>query len=197
MRGQLLLDDADVRREATVQEVVLKCGAVRLVPFSRSDLSLVQDLHCDVSVDRYSSPDPAARSAEDVERFLAETEKSRDSYGFSRWKALSAEGRFLGWAGFSAFEETSEIELSYCFTEAALNKDPGLPCRMCQALVDWFFDNTYFSHLVAMVRTDNKAARDSLLKTGFAYRESRRIAGFPCDVFQMLSPAMQSYVMSA
>ncbi|WP_346894343.1 GNAT family N-acetyltransferase [uncultured Roseibium sp.] len=180
-----------------MQEVVLKCGAVRLVPFSRSDLSLVQDLHCNAGLDRTSSPDPAVRTAEDAERFLAEAEKSRDRHGFSRWKVLSAEGRFLGWAGFAAFEETSEIELSYCFTEAALSKDPGLPSRMCRALADWFFDNTYFSHLVAMVRTDNKAARECLLETGFAYRESRRIAGYPCDVFQMLSPAMQTYVLSA
>ena len=180
-----------------MQEVILKCGAVRLVPFSRSDLSLVQDLHCQAGVDRYSSPDPAARTAEDAERFLAKAEESRDSHGFSRWKILSAEGKFLGWAGFSAFEETSEIEMSYCFTEAALKKDPGLSARICRALVDWFFDNTYFSHLVAMVRTDNKVAREILLETGFAYRESRRIAGFPCDVFQMLSPAMQTYVLSA
>jgi len=197
MRGRLLLDDNDVRREATVQEVVLKCGAVRLVPFSRSDLSLVQDLHRDAGVDRYSAPGPVARTAEDAERFLVEAEESRDSHGFSRWKILSAEGKFLGWAGFSAFEETSEIEMSYCFTEAALKKDPGLSARMCRALADWFFDNTYFSHLVAMVRTDNKAAREILLGTGFAYRESRRIAGYPCDIFQMLSPAMQTYVMSA
>lgn len=180
-----------------MQEVVLKCGAIRLVPFSRSDVNLVQDLHRNAGVDRYSAPDPAAWTAEDAERFLLEAEKSGDSHGFSRWKAVSAEGRFLGWAGFSAFEETSEIELSYCYTEAALAKDPRLPARMCRALADWFFDNTYFSHLVAMVRTDNKQAREVLLETGFAYRESRRIAGYPCDVFQMLSPAMQSYVMSA
>lgn len=180
-----------------MHDFILECGAVRLIAFSPSDLELVQDLHFEARLDQYSSPDPVCKTAEDADRFLSEIAQSQKSHGFSRWKAVSSDGSFCGWAGFAAYEETSEIELSYCLSEDVLSRNPDLPKRLCKTLVDWFFENTYFSHLVAMVRTDNKAARDVLHEVGFAYRESRRVYGLPCDLFQLLSPAMQSYVLSA
>jgi len=47
------------------------------------------------------------------------------------------------------------------------------------------------------VRTDNRSMRNVVRETGFYHRESRVIAGMQADVFQLLSPSMQSYLMSA
>lgn len=104
---------------------------------------------------------------------------------------------FLGWAGFVPIEETSEIGLSYSFSRAALSLYPTIARDICQDLTEWFFENTYFSHLVASLRTDDKAGREVVTRLGFSYRESSRIDGRPCDLFQLLSPSMRSYVMSA
>ncbi|MBD8890531.1 GNAT family N-acetyltransferase [Roseibium litorale] len=102
---------------------------------------------------------------------------------------------FLGWAGFVPIEETSEIGLSYSFSRAALSLYPTIARDICQDLTEWFFENTYFSHLVASLRTDDKAGREVVTRLGFSYRESSRIDGRPCDLFQLLSPSMRSYVM--
>lgn len=180
-----------------MQGAILKCGANRLVSFEISDLPLVQDLHSCFRREGSTSPDPACWTEQQAADFLRQVSENQDSHGFSRWKVISADGKFLGWAGFSTLEETSEVELSYCLHDTALEKDPGLPARLCEVLINWFFENTYFSHLVALVRTDNKNGREVLQDVGFGYRESRRIANMPCDLFQMLSPAMQTYVLTA
>ena len=104
---------------------------------------------------------------------------------------------FLGWAGFVPIEETSEIGLSYSFSRAARSLYPLIAREICSDLTEWFFENTYFSHLVASLRTDDKDGREVVSKLGFSYRESSRIDGRPCDLFQLLSPSMRSYVLSA
>ena len=52
-------------------------------------------------------------------------------------------------------------------------------------------------HLVAVVRTDNRNMREVVKGNGFYHRESKVIEGMQADVFQLLSPSMQSYLMSA
>lgn len=180
-----------------MQGAILKCGSHRLVSFDNSDIPLVRDLHSRLLRKGSSSPDQTPWTAEKAADFLRQVNEDQESHGFSRWKVISPEGTFLGWAGFSTLEETSEVELSYCLDEKAVERDPGLPVRLCEVLINWFFENTYFSHLVALVRTDNKSGREVLQDVGFGYRESRRISDMPCDLFQMLSPAMQTYVLTA
>ncbi|MHA7777509.1 GNAT family N-acetyltransferase [Roseibium sp. M-1] len=179
-----------------MQTIFLECGSVRLVPFSPADINLVKDLHSDPFGNRcseYSTNCTVVDAAEMVRSAL----QHQDDLGFAKWKAVSANGEFLGWAGFTPVSETSEISLSYCLRRDILEEDVDLPQRLCQALSDWFFENTYFSHLVAVVRTDNRSMRDVVRETGFYHRESRVIAGMQADVFQLLSPSMQSYLMSA
>ncbi len=180
-----------------LQNVILECGSVRLVPFSQADLNAVRELHSDKDVVDCLVDEGQPKASNFASRFLADAEESTRKHGFSRWKALTSDGLFVGWAGFSAFEETSEIGLCYCYEAEAIKETPELPAQMCKALANWFFENTYFSHLVAMVRTDNKSARDNLHASGFGYRESRQISGMPCDLFQLFSPSMQTYVLSA
>jgi len=179
-----------------VQTIYLECGAVRLVPFSPADIRLVKDLHSDPYGNRCTEFSSNC-SVVDAAELVRSAQQTQSDLGFAKWKAVSPEGVFQGWAGFTPVAETSEISLNYCLRKDLLGNDPDLPKRLCRALSDWFFENTYFSHLVAVVRTDNRTMRDVVLETGFYHRESKVIAGMQADVFQLLSPSMQSYLMSA
>nr|WP_282449392.1 GNAT family N-acetyltransferase [Roseibium sp. CAU 1639] len=182
--------------EDTVQTIFLECGAVRLVPFSPADINLVKDLHSDPYGNRCTDFSTNC-TVVDAAELVRSAQQTQSDLGFAKWKAVSPEGDFLGWAGFTPVSETSEISLNYCLRNDLLEKDPDLPKRLCAALSDWFFENTYFSHLVAVVRTDNRTMRDVVMQTGFYHRESKVIEGMQADVFQLLSPSMQSYLMSA
>ncbi|WP_305986212.1 GNAT family N-acetyltransferase [Roseibium sp. MMSF_3544] len=180
----------------TVQTIFLECGSVRLVPFSPSDINLVKNLHSDPFGNRCTefSTDCTIADATD---FVRSAMQNQADLGFAKWKAIAADGRFLGWAGFTPISETSEISLNYCLPNEVLEKDESLANRLCTGLVGWFFENTYFSHLVAVIRTDNCAVREVIQDTGFYHRESKVIEGMQADVFQMFSPSMQSYLMTA
>ena len=87
--------------------------------------------------------------------------------------------------------------MNYCLFNDVLTQDETLATRLCEGLSGWFFENTYFSHLVAVVRTDNRDVRNVVRDVGFSHRESKVIEGMQADVFQLFSPSMQSYLMSA
>lgn len=179
-----------------MQTIYLECGAVRLVPFSPADIKLVKDLHSDPYGNRCTEYSTNC-TVVDAEELVRSALQTQNDLGFAKWKAVSRDGEFLGWAGFTPVAETSEISLNYCLRNDLLETDPDLPKRLCRALSDWFFENTYFSHLVAVVRTDNRTMRNVVLETGFNHRESKVIQGMQADMFQLLSPSMQSYLLSA
>ncbi len=170
---------------------------VRLAPLTAVDLPLLANLHADPSVNRYLSSRQGAWSMEQVSSFLDETLADQERHGFSAFKVLGRDDTFLGWAGFSALEETSEIAMRSCFARDAHSEYPGLTRKVGAELIGWFFENTYFSHIVLPVRTDDRDGRGTAQDLGFIYRESRRIANMPCDLFQLLSPSLRSYVLSA
>ncbi|WP_209010653.1 GNAT family N-acetyltransferase [Labrenzia sp. PHM005] len=178
-----------------MQTIFLENDSVRLVPLSLSDIGPVKTLHADAYGNRCSDGDCACQSDE-AEKLVHTALKNQEDLGVSRWKVEAEDGKFLGWAGFAPLAETSEICLSYCLSKAG-GDNTDLPRRLCKALTEWFFKKTYFSHLVAAVRVDNRDMREVVLETGFYHRESKLIGGMQADVFQMLSPSMQTYLMSA
>lgn len=178
-----------------MQTIFLECGSVRLVPFSLADIDLVKGLHSDPYGNRCSDYSTGCAVA-DAEELVSSSLKNQKDLGFAKWKAVSSDGRFLGWAGFTPVSETSEISLNHCLRTDVVEQDKALPERLCTALTAWFFENTYFSHLVAVVRTDNRDMREVVQKIGFAHRESKVIEGMQADVFQLFSPSMQSYLLT-
>ncbi len=179
-----------------MQTIFLECGSVRLVPFSSTDITLVRDLHSDP----FGNPclDVSTNcTVVDAAELVKSALQNQADLGFAKWKAVSDDGDFLGWAGFTPVSETSEISVNYCLPNGVVQADPTLPKRLFSGLTAWFFENTYFSHLVAIVRTDNRDLREVVQEAGFYHRESKLIEGIQADVFQMLSPSMQSYLMSA
>jgi hypothetical protein len=178
-----------------VQTIILECDAIRLVPLSVSDIGLVKSLQTNCCGNGCLEGHETCKSVV-AEQFVQSALKTQEELGVSRWKVETTEGKFLGWAGFAPLAETSEISLSYCLpTEDGSVSD--VPGRLCKELTVWFFKETYFSHLVAVVRVDNCAMREVILDAGFYHRESKVIEGMQADLFQMLSPSMQTYLMSA
>jgi len=182
--------------EVGVQTIILECDSLRLVPLSTADIGLVEALHSNCCGGGCLEGHQTCKSllAEDL---VHSAIRNQETLGLSRWKVEDSDGAFVGWAGFAPLSETSEISLSYCLPAADAGQQSDVPERLCKALTDWFFKETYFSHLVAVVRVDNKAMREVLLDAGFYHRESKSIEGLQADLFQMLSPSMQSYLMSA
>ena len=180
-----------------MQDIVLDQEGVRLAPLSAEDLPLLADLHADPAVSRYLTNGNKPWTLDQVSEFLDDTLIDQERHGFSAFKVLDSSGDLLGWAGFSALSETSEIAMRACYSRDAQEDKPELAEQVALQLIDWFFDNTYFSHIVLAVRTDDSPTRALARKLEFVYRESRRINGMPCDIFQLLSPSMRSYVLSA
>ncbi|MFC6657192.1 GNAT family N-acetyltransferase [Roseibium salinum] len=81
-----------------MQTIFLECGSVRLVPFSPADIKLVQDLHSDPFGNRCNelSTNCAPMDAGELVRTALQ---NQNDLGFAKWKAVSEDGRFLGWAG--------------------------------------------------------------------------------------------------
>lgn len=178
-----------------MQTFVLECDSVQLVPLSLSDVGPVKSLHAD-SFGNLCSDGSDVCQSDEAENLVASALKNQEELGVARWKVQDADKTFLGWAGFAPLPETSEISLGYCLS-AKNAKDKDLPNRLCKTLTEWFFEETYFSHLIAVVRVDNRDMRDVVLDAGFNHRESKVISGMQADLFQLLSPSMQTYLMSA
>jgi ribosomal-protein-alanine N-acetyltransferase len=182
-------------REDDMQTIILECDTIRLVPLSLSDTDLIKSLQVNCGGNGCLEGSDACKAMA-AEKFVQSALQSQDDFGVSRWKVEAQDGEFLGWAGFTPLSETSEISLGYCLPSTH-GKISNVPRRLCKALTDWFFRETYFSHLVSVVRVDNRAMREVILDAGFTHRESKAIGGMQADLFQMLSPSMQTYLMSA
>ena len=180
-----------------MQTTILECDTLRLVPFSIDDVDHVKRLYSDPFGNRCTELSVNCDVA-DAEGLIRSALRDQDNHGFAKWKALDRDGAFAGWAGFTPLSETSEISLNYSLSSVATKAAAASrPERLCTKLTEWFFENTYYSHLVAAVRTDNRDMREVVLRNGFKHRESKVIGGIQADLFQLLSPSMQSYLMSA
>ncbi len=183
--------------EIVVQDLIVRGKGFSLEPFSTSDLSLLSTLHAKSDANRFLSRSGKGWSQERTSEWLEKALIDQDRHGFSPFKLALDDQSFAGWAGFTALEETSEIALHYCIDPDVQELHPELLGKVSAELIEWFFETTYFSHLVDCVRTDDRDGRILAQSLGFSYRESRRIFDMPCDVFQRLSPSMQTLVASA
>ncbi|MFD1696533.1 GNAT family N-acetyltransferase [Roseibium aestuarii] len=186
-----------------MQDLVIRGRGYWLQPFDTGDLPLLTELHGRAEVNRYIGREPGEWSRDCCLRWLEDTLACQDRHGFSPFKLMveAPDGigghggaQFAGWIGFTILSETSEIALHHCVDPEITAELPGLLEDISLDLIEWFFERTYFSHLVACVRTDDRIGRELVQSLGFGYRESRRMGDMPCDVFQRFSPSMQSLV---
>ena len=161
---------------------------LRLSPFTMADLSLLHDLHCDSEVNRFLASHETSATRTEAERHLTDYVTGQSRRGFSQWKVSLPDETFVGRAGFSVFAETSEVALSICLKSSYWGK--GYASELADALVEWYFENTYYTHLIAFVAAGNAVARRMMESIGFRLRQRTTIDDMPFDCLQILSPAL-------
>lgn len=167
---------------------ILATERLRLDTFEDTDLSDLLTLHRDPSVNRFLASHEIIHTRTDAERHLADYITGQERRGFSQWKALLQGGEFIGRAGFSVFETTSEVALSICLGTAHWGK--GYATELASALVDWYFRNTYYTHLIAFVAAGNTPGRRMMESIGFTLRQRMVLDDTAVDCLQILSPAL-------
>lgn len=175
-----------------MQDTVLATRQLRAISFTQNDLPALQALHGDPEVNRFLDGDPSAWGPVRLAGRLVDYVTGHALQGFGMWKILTHDGRFVGRAGFQPFEETSEIEMEIVIAREHWGK--GYARELAPSLVRWFFDNTYYSHLISFARSDHTRARRVLELAGMSFRERRRIRDMPRDIYQVLSPVMHRLV---
>ncbi|SDR36172.1 GNAT family N-acetyltransferase [Pseudovibrio sp. Tun.PSC04-5.I4] len=174
---------------------ILETKRLKARLFTSEDLTDLIGLHGNPSVNRYLQPTNVAWDVKTVKGRLTEIIEVQELFGFSKWHLSTHSGEFVGRAGFSLFKETAEIEMGYTLHEHFWNK--GLGSEIAQALVEWFFENTYYSHLLAFAHPENHASKVVMKRAGFEFRETRLVEGMPCEFYQVLSPSCQKLAVPA
>ncbi|KZL21441.1 anhydro-N-acetylmuramic acid kinase [Pseudovibrio axinellae] len=174
---------------------VLETKRLLARPFTSDDLTDLVGLHNNPSVNRYLNPNNVAWDVATVKARLATYIEAQELLGFSKWHLSTHSGEFVGHAGFSLYEETAEVEMGYTLHEHFWNK--GLGSEIAQALVEWFFEKTYYSHLLAFAHPENHASKKVMKRAGFEFRETREVEGMPCEFYQVLSPSCQKLAVPA
>ncbi|MHC5652725.1 GNAT family N-acetyltransferase [Stappia sp.] len=174
---------------------ILQTERLRLSTFAETDLSDLVGLHRDPSVNRYLASHEIIHTSADAERHLADYITGQERRGFTQWKATLGDGSFVGRAGFSVYRETSEVALSVCLGAAHWGK--GYASELASALVDWYFRNTYYTHLIAFVAAGNTPARRMMEGIGFKQRQRTVIEDGAVDCLQILSPSLAKRFLSA
>ncbi|WP_257099106.1 GNAT family N-acetyltransferase [Pseudovibrio flavus] len=174
---------------------ILFTERLHLRAFEKSDFEELLALHSNASVNRHLIPEAPHWSKDRVRDMLDMYLTDEKQLGFSQWRIETREQRFVGRAGFSLLEETAEVKLDCVLKEPLWGL--GLGGEVCKALVNWFFENTYYSHLVAEVHPQNRAALSILGSVGMEYRERRFESGQVRDYFQVLSPSCRRLAHSA
>ncbi|MXN63564.1 GNAT family N-acetyltransferase [Stappia sp. GBMRC 2046] len=175
---------------------IFETERLRVLGFSMSDLPLLKALHSDPEVNRHLVPGDEiqsdAEAAERLDNFIHKQER----FGFGQWKVETLDGEFVGRAGFLVFEQTSEIALSICL--GTKHWGQGYASELAPKLIDWFFENTYYTHLIAFVLAGNEPSRHVMEKAGFTCTKRVLIDGRPYDRLQVLAPAIaRRYPMTA
>ncbi len=181
--------------ETSVTLPILETKRLRARPFVSEDLADLVNLHSNPSVNRFLQPTHVAWDVSTIKKRLAGFLEAQELLGFSKWHLSTHNGEFAGHAGFSLYEETAEIEMGYTLHEHFWNQ--GLGSEIAQALVEWFFENTYYSHLLAFAHPENHASKVVMERAGFEYRETRLVEGMPCEFYQVLSPSCQKLAVPA
>jgi RimJ/RimL family protein N-acetyltransferase len=177
-----------IREDMMPRSTILETERLRLSTFEPSDLSDLVTLHNDPSVNRFLASHEVIQTRADAERHLADYITGQERRGFSQWKALLQSGDFIGRAGFSVYEITSEVALSICLGAAHWGK--GYASELAGALVDWYFRNTYYTHLIAFVAAGNTPGRRMMEGIGFTLRQRMVLDDMAVDCLQILSPAL-------
>jgi ribosomal-protein-alanine N-acetyltransferase len=156
---------------------ILTTKRLAFYPFSQGDLAALTELHADLEVMRYLSPDGQLWTPEVLQSKLNGFVAEHARRGHSKWKVCLHDGTFIGRAGFSVFPSTNELELGIILKRAYWGKGYATECG--RGLIDWVFWETPAQCVIAFAHVDNLASRRVLEKLGMEDRETREVNGIP------------------
>ncbi|WP_068085864.1 GNAT family N-acetyltransferase [Polycladidibacter stylochi] len=177
------------------RDPIVQTERVRIQRLGEKDLPWLYELHENASVNRFRQPATVHLDHQAVRKKLQMNLRNEARLGFGMWKMVLHSGEAIGCAGFSLCEETSEVELEFYLAEPYWGQKYA--SEVTEALVNWFFENTYFTHLIAKVHPDNIGARVILNRLDFYFRENLLQQEQRCDVMQLLSPVFQKMTARA
>ncbi|MFL5186798.1 MAG: GNAT family N-acetyltransferase [Microvirga sp.] len=159
------------------QDPVLATERLRFHPWEAGDLPLLLALHREPEVQHFlQMGDPPWDEA-----FLqAKFEGFRADYaenGWTKFKVLDHQGRFLGRAGFGCFDETGELELGYSFMRPHWGQ--GYATEAAGALLKWIYRAAAVDHVIGFAVAEHRASRRVLEKIGMAFTGMRDLNGVP------------------
>jgi len=158
-------------------EAVLSTERLRFCPWEPEDFPLLMDLHGDPDVQHFLEAGEAVWDERILLSKFTGFRKDYAEHGWSKFKVLDGEGRFLGRAGFGRYEPTGELELGYSFKRAFWGQ--GYATEAAGALLTWIYRVTPLDHVIGFAVADHKASRRVLEKTGMTFTGLRELDGVP------------------
>ncbi len=159
------------------QGAVFATERLRFHPWEADDFPLLLALHRDPEVQRFLQMGEALW---DEATLRAKFEGFRTDYaqnGWTKFKLLDAQGRFLGRAGFGRFDQTGELELGYSLMREFWGQ--GYASEAATALLDWIYRATPVGHVIGFAVAENMASRRVLEKAGMMFTGLRDLHGVP------------------
>ncbi len=169
-------------------KVLFETERLKVVPFVEADHTVLSDLHNEPQVNHHLTPHEMLETPEQVKRQLRSYIDQHKKHGLSQWKILLADGTFIGRAGFSIFPPTAEFALSSCFRKTYLKQN--YTSEIVNFMTKWFFDKTYYTHLITLVGADNHRSRGVMERHGYYERERLWLEGKAYACLQILCPAL-------
>ena len=164
-------------RNKSLNHAVLETRRLRFHPWQADDLPLLLELHGDPEVQQFLEAGKAvwdeAVLKEKFDGFRADYAEN----GWTKFKLLDAQGRFLGRAGFGRFDETGELELGYSLMRPFWGQ--GYATEAATALLGWIYGAAPVDHVIGFAVADHKASRRVLEKIGMQFTGIRDLNSIP------------------
>ena len=158
------------------RERILRTGRLVITSWLGVDVDDLFAVHSDAQTMRFvreGRPETRPETAALVDQYIAE----HAATGFTKWRVINLEGRFVGRAGFGTQLDGRELG----FTIRRELWGQGLATEIAAALVSWHLANTAAVPLYAYVAVD-PASRRVLDKVGFEPIGREAHCGVPCDL---------------
>ncbi|ENN89142.1 GCN5-related N-acetyltransferase [Rhizobium freirei PRF 81] len=165
--------------------IILETPRLVLTMWNRGDAELIRQLHSTIETTRYLSG-AAPWTLEKAEERLGGWFREQARDGTTKYKMLRRDdGRFIGRAGFSRFEESGrgDFELGYSIRRDAWGN--GYATEIADALAQWFFTRGFARRFIAFTHPENSASQRVLRKIGMQDHPPMTIDGILCPTFSM------------
>lgn len=170
-----------------MSEAILQTERLRFHLWQAEDLPLLLELHGDPEVQRFLE---AREPVWDEAVLKGKFDRFRADYaehGWTKFKLLDAQGRFLGRAGFGRFDETGGLELGYSLMRPFWGQ--GYATEAASALLGWIYGAAPVEYVIGFAVADHAASRRVLEKIGMRFTDIRDLSGVPNAFYRHDRPA--------